>query len=541
MTGKSRIAFWTISLIILFGLLMVIGYMMINEYNEEIIYQNLTPEGYDSIEQRGDLDINLLLTKKDGKYGIIDVNGRIIENNKYNFEDITFGYDGYYIINEDNKILIKRNGKLLDDVTNINEKYKLIKDEDDGLYIVYITETNEFANNQIDENTYIANVVDGKDYTSLIIDTKEGILKKIKGFVSKIKKGSQDLNKYLLNVIGDKIQLLNIYNYEVILEDYTRIGDEENIPGYHYGGSINNDNYITVCNYDKCGVKNINNDIIIPMQYQEIKRTEQIEPLYFSVKENDRYGIINLKNEYVVSPIYDEAFSYNNTFILIKDNKLIITDNKLNKQYEVDLNLENENINCIMYNDSYIKISINEYSNAGIPRKIIIIDKDNTIKEYKYDEFIDITDVDNKMSEDLYAIYSKKNNEVYIYVYEGLSIIESFMLIQINEINYIYMDAISNNEIIVKMKTNNGDYYSILNIATGSTVINDALKKYNIKNTNNQGFVVDIEDSNLVYYKSNLISETLEENVISAIKLTNNVYIIKKIDNTVYLYRINKR
>ena len=152
-----------------------------------------------------------------------------------------------------------------------------------------------------------------------------------------------------------------------------------------------------------------------------------------------------------------------------------------------------------------------------------------------------IIDLDNKMSEDLYAIYSKKNNEVYIDVYEGLSIIESFMLIQINEINYIYMDAISNNEIIVKMKTNNGDYYSILNIATGSTVINDALKKYNIKNTNNQGFVVDIEDSNLVYYKSNLISETLEENVISAIKLTNNVYIIKKIDNTVYLYRINKR
>ena len=248
-----------------------------------------------------------------------------------------------------------------------------------------------------------------------------------------------------------------------------------------------------------------------------------------------------MKNEYVVSPIYDEVFSYNNTFILIKDNKLIITDNKLNKQYETDVNLDNEDINCTIYNDSYIKISINEASNAGVPRKILIVDKDNTIKEYKYDEFVDVIDLDNKMSEDLYAIYSKKNNEVYIDVYDGLSIKESFMLIQINEISDIYMNAISNNEIMLKMKTNNGDYYSILNIGTGNIVINDALKKYNIKNANSQGFVVDIEDSNLVYYKSNLISETLEENVINAIKLNENVYIIKKIDNTVYLYRINKR
>ena len=50
MTGKSKIAFWTITLIILFGLLSIVGYMMINEYQEEIVYQNLTPEGYEEIK-----------------------------------------------------------------------------------------------------------------------------------------------------------------------------------------------------------------------------------------------------------------------------------------------------------------------------------------------------------------------------------------------------------------------------------------------------------------------------------------------------------
>ena len=50
MTGKSKLAFWTITLIILFGLLSIVGYMMINEYQEEIVYQNLTPNGYENIK-----------------------------------------------------------------------------------------------------------------------------------------------------------------------------------------------------------------------------------------------------------------------------------------------------------------------------------------------------------------------------------------------------------------------------------------------------------------------------------------------------------
>ena len=45
----------------------------------------------------------------------------------------------------------------------------------------------------------------------------------------------------------------------------------------------------------------------------------------------------------------------------------------------------------------------------------------------------------------------------------------------------------------------------------------------------------------LIYYKQDLISKKLEENVISSIEVTDNVYIIKKINNIVYLYRITQR
>ena len=124
MTGKSKLAFWTITLIILFGLLSIVGYMMINEYQEEIIYQNLTPNGYEDIKTNE--NTTLLTYEKNKKYGIMDYNGNIIEDALYEFNDILYGYDNYYrVFTSDNKILIKRNGKLVKDITNNTDKYIL--------------------------------------------------------------------------------------------------------------------------------------------------------------------------------------------------------------------------------------------------------------------------------------------------------------------------------------------------------------------------------------------------------------------------------
>lgn len=542
MTGKSRIAFWTITLIILFGLLSIVGYMMINEYQEEIVYQNLTPEGYEEIKTNESSE--LLIYKKNGKYGIMDLNGKIIEDALYNYNDISFGYDNYYrIFTSDNKILIKRNGKIIKDITNYEDDYVLLKDDNDktSYYIIYLMENNAFATTKIRDDTYVANVLIDNEYKAKILNVKEGIIKELDGFIGKVKSNNSAIDKYLIQIIEDKVNLLSIYDYSVLLNEYSRIGDEDNVAGYDYSGSIYNDNYITVCKDNKCGIVNSSNESILPLEYNNIGIVEQVEPLYFAVEYNDKYGIVNSNNEIVVEFQYNKAVAYNNTFILESNDKLLITDNKLNKQYELKLDVVNDTVNCNLYNDDYIKILINDMSNAGTPRKIIIIDKDNGIKEYNYEEFIDITNIEHKMEKDYYAIYSLKNNEVYIDIYDGLSIKKSFTLIQINEINKMYIETISSNEVLLKMKTDNGDYYTILNVDTGNVVINDALKKLNTKNFSNSDFIVDIENSNLIYYKNDLISKVLEENVISSIKVTNNIYIIKKLDNTVYLYKITRR
>ncbi len=541
MTGKSKLAFWTITLIILFGLLSIVGYMMINEYQEEIVYQNLTPNGYEDIKINE--NTTLLTYEKNKKYGIMDYNGNIIEDALYEFNDILYGYDNYYrVFTSDNKILIKRNGKLIKDITNNTDKYILLKDETDkdSEYIIYITGDNSFATTKIKDDTYVANIFDNNKYTSKILDVNEGIVNELEGFIGKVNNSSSALEKYLIQIIEDKVNLLSIYDYSVLLKGYSKIGDEENIVGYEYCGSINNDNYITVCKDNKCGIVNSSDEVLLPLDYEEVKMVEQVEPLYFAASKNGKYGIVNFNNEEVVEFIYDNVASYNNTFILEKDNQLLITDNKLNKQLQIQLK-SNDNVEYSIYNDEYIKISIHDMSNAGTPSKIIIIDQDNNIKEYKYEEFIDINNNEGKMSKDYYATYNIKNNEVYIDVYDGLSIKKSFTIIQINEISNMYLDAISSNELLLKMKTNNGDYYTILNIDTGNIVINDALKKINVRNMDNNDFIVDIEDSNLIYYKNDLNSKILEENIISSIKVTNEVYIIKKLNNTVYLYKIGKR
>ena len=49
LTGKSKIGFWTIAIIIIIILATYYGYVMISEYNEEYVITNLSINGYDEI------------------------------------------------------------------------------------------------------------------------------------------------------------------------------------------------------------------------------------------------------------------------------------------------------------------------------------------------------------------------------------------------------------------------------------------------------------------------------------------------------------
>ena len=540
MTGKSKIGFWTIAIIIIIILATYYGYVMINEYNEEYVITNLSINGYDEIIENN-IDNELLIVSDNDKYGIIDYNGNIIEDTIYDFNDIKLGYDNYYkIVDSNANKLIKRNNKVIKDVTYIEDPYLLIKDDNNGEYIIYIKEFENFATLKIDDNTYIANVYDSGKYFTKILDINNGIVKEINGYTSKVMKDNSITEKYLINIDQNKVNLLDIFDYSYILTNYERIGDEENISGYNYSGRIVNDNYIPVCLENKCGLVNSIGQFIIEMNYDNVNSVKETKPKYISVEKDKKFGVIDLEEKEIIPFKYDNIYIFNDVFILVKDNILTIETSSDNKIYTTKLT-NTSTVEMDIVNDAYAILKIKNNENNDETDKIIIIDAESNMREFSPNEYLEIKD-DNGNNNIYYATYHKKNNELTIDIYDGLSIVNSYTIIEPNEFNSVELTAIDNNGILVKMSGSITNYYALIYTNSSDIITTNVFKRVNLRK-DLLGTYIDVEDNTLIYYQRDLISHKLEENVIEAnlVDKTDNKYIVKKIDNTVYLYLIDKR
>ena len=540
MTGKSKIGFWTIAIIIIIILATYYGYVMINEYNEEYVITNLSINGYDEIIENN-IDNGLLIVSNNNKYGIIDYNGNIIEDTIYDFNDIKLGYDNYYkIVDSNGNKLIKRNNKVIKDVTYIEDPYLLIKDDNNGEYIIYIKEFENFATLKIDDNTYIANVYDSGKYFTKILDINNGIVKEINGYTSKVMKDNSITEKYLINIDQNKVNLLDIFDYSYILTNYERIGDEENISGYNYSGRIVNDNYIPVCLENKCGLVNSIGQFIIEMNYDNVNSVKETKPKYISVEKDKKFGVIDLEEKEIIPFKYDNIYIFNDVFILVKDNILTIETSSDNKIYTTKLT-NTSTVEMDIVNDAYAILKIKNNENNDETDKIIIIDAESNMREFSPNEYLEIKD-DNGNNNIYYATYHKKNNELTIDIYDGLSIVNSYTIIEPNEFNSVELTAIDNNGILVKMSGSITNYYALIYTNSSDIITTNVFKRVNLRK-DLLGTYIDVEDNTLIYYQRDLISHKLEENVIEAnlVDKTDNKYIVKKIDNTVYLYLIDKR
>ena len=540
MTGKSKIGFWTISIIIIIILATYYGYVMISEYNEEYVITNLTVNGYDEIIEN-DLDNELLMVSDNNKYGIIDYNGNVIEDTVYDFNDIKLGYDNYYLISDANgNKLIKRYKKVIKDVTYLDDPYLLLKDENDnGQYIIYVKEFENFATLKLNDTTYIANIYENGNYYTKFLDINNGVIEEINGYTSHVM-SDNITEKYLINIEKNNVNLLNIYDYSPILSNYDRIGDEENLSGYNYSGRIVNDNYIPVCNENKCGIVNSIGDFVIDMNYEDFSSIKETNPKFIATKKDGKFGIINLEETLIIPFMYDNIYIFNDTFILIKDNTLTIETSSENKIYSTKIN-ENTIIDTNVINDSYVIIKLKNANNNNEINKIIVVDNDNNLREFNSQEYIEIGNNTNT-SDMYYAIFHKENNELNIDFYNGLSIVNSYTIVEPNEFNGVELTAIENDGILVKMNGKINNYYALIYTNSDEVITTNVFKRVNLRK-DLLGTYVDVEDNTLVYYQRDLISHPLEDNVMDAniVDKTNNKYIIKKLDNTVYLYLIDRR
>lgn len=240
----------------------------VNAKNEEIL------KGYDLIEAIVNKDNktniifeeNVLRVKKDGKYGLINLEGKSLLNTEY--EEITaidgiknsfkIKKDGKFgIANEEGKVILENKYA---DITNLGKDDKagfIVKNEEGKFGVVSYTGTQEL------EVKY--------------------------QYIEKIHK-----NDMFVVVEDDKQKLINKDGTVVLEEGFDSI----------VALLQNKENGVIYKKDNKYGVMNLTGETTIATEYDYLKEAKNG---FFIAKKDNKYGIIDIKNETKVDFIYNAA------------------------------------------------------------------------------------------------------------------------------------------------------------------------------------------------------------------------------------------
>lgn len=282
---------------------------VINEKGEELFTEYDKVEAIENFDSKQNIwyEENLLRVMKNGKYGVIDYDGKTILNPEY--EEVT----SLKSIKEN--LLVKKNNKK-GIINNLGQvvvpiEYKEIKVLKEGYKNEYII---------IDEND-----------SSGIISTSGTILvapayKEIKYLNSNEIYAAKIEEKW--NLINKKGEVLN-NSYD----DYT----------YSKG------DYVIVKKDGKYGIITTAGEIKIEPTYEELRYAFSV---YYIAKLNSKYGIINTENISLI-PLEYISMSY------LESKNIIIADKTETETVIFDSNLTEKLRGLFIYEDDYIKARIN--------------------------------------------------------------------------------------------------------------------------------------------------------------------------------------
>lgn len=356
-----------------------------------------------------------LIAKKQGKYGVVNINGGKLLDFKYDYitgdnyysEETNYELDGYIVgINSEN-------GKM---------QYGYISNKREQILDVEFDKIYRMNNIKDDENIYLLAEKDGKiqlyKNNKILLDNNYQAINysedsKLLILQKDNKYGVTDLNgKQILSVDYEQVRIPGNYiiavkEKEQVIYDLTG-APKENLT---YTNILNteNENYnITIDKNDKYGLINKNGNILIENKYNYI---QYLYDNYFIVGgETGKSGIINEKGEEILPIKYEVIQKLN------KDNIIqAMVGNILelyNKEMKNILSMENGKIEI---HDKYIKIYSSTQtayiSNDGIVKnnfelfknnifaseregKWGFVDKDNNvIVDYQYDKVTEINEL----------------------------------------------------------------------------------------------------------------------------------------------------
>ena len=336
---------------------------IINKSNKEIYtdYDKVEPlENYDS-DGNAWYEKNVLRVQKDGKYGLIDLDGKEVLKAEYKNIQTLKGLENSIVVEKDGKYgLVNSTGASI-----INPEYTKIKKVDDNYTHGYITvdEHNKYglvssAGSKLWENEYEKiDAIYGKNY--FVIE--------------------EDKNQKVINSNGEKV-----------LEE-----------GYDTIAQINDDGVVFIKD-KKYGFMDYDKNVKIKAEYEELK---ELQEGILRAKKDGKYGIIDLENKEKVKFDYSDIYYEENAGFYVAENKKGKSE-ILNTEFEVklsgiisELNKENGYMKLKVgdeykyYNFKFEEKDVKEVLSSNTlfvskkDEKYGFVDKDgNVVVEYIYDE-----------------------------------------------------------------------------------------------------------------------------------------------------------
>lgn len=289
----------------------------LNSKNEEIFTDYSQIEAISNYDENNNItyEQNALKVQKDGKYGIIDINGNELLPCEYD--------DLYSLKNTDNSIIIEKDGKkgLVDSTGKkvIDTTYKDILPLGDDYKLGYI-------------------VVDEDNNYGVVDCNNQEVLKPQYEDI----KSMTDDGKYIVKEKNN----WELVNKDGTVNEIKALENADDVAGIKLGNIIIKDN-------NKFGVINQDGDEIVSTDYDDIRFAFTDT---FIVEENGKYGLANSENKIVIDPIY-ETMNYIESADLIEASEDGITSNLIDSSLETKLSGIVSEINT---NKSYIKIRVDD-------------------------------------------------------------------------------------------------------------------------------------------------------------------------------------
>ena len=337
----------------------------VNSNNEQLFTSYNSVEALSNYDQNNNIwyEDNVLKVEKDGKYGLINLDGNEILSCDYNSIDTIKGVKNSILVQKDGLYgLVNTSGNIVIDVS----------------YAEISALTNDYTNGYIVKNS------DGN--FGIIGTNKEQILD----------------CKYedIKHVFGNDMYVVKENGIWKVIN---KSGDQNIDINYENVKSINGENMVVV-NKGQYGIAGIDKTEKVKIEYQDI---EYVFSDYYIAKKNNKYGIINSNGEVLVQLEYD--------FLKFNSGADCLEGTKLNDKntYLIDRNLELKltGTNLTVYN-GYIRIKIDdeykfynlkfeEKSNRDVftnntlyvaknDGKYGLVNKDGTlVVQYQYDDIVE--------------------------------------------------------------------------------------------------------------------------------------------------------